>query len=227
MVTLPGQPEPKSPNCEAPERVTQPCERCGRDLTTDEPHARYKVCSRCGRHFPLSARERIALLADPGSFRETLANLYPTDPLRFVDRIPYRERLEEARRKTGLADAAVTGLCRIDGQDAVLAVLDFRFLGGSMGSVVGEKIAAACELATLCAEPVSKLVQRRYDRWRHIGRTTIATAAAAGRLAEQIETGFRRGTQRLSDLAQHIPGPLHAKRGPADEPESPGDIPRG
>lgn len=83
------------------------------------------------------------------------------------------------------------------------------------------------ELATLCAEPVSKLVQRRYDRWRHIGRTTTATAAAAGRLAEQIETGFRRGTQRLSDLAQHIPGPLHAKRGPAEEPESPGDIPRG
>lgn len=116
-------------------------------MAEDALFVRYRVCSQCGRHHLLSARERIALLADPGSFKETNANLYPTDPLGFIDRVPYPQRLEEARRKTGLADAAVTGTCRIDGHSAVLAVMDFRFLGGSMGSVVGEKIAAACELA--------------------------------------------------------------------------------
>ncbi len=123
------------------------CEGCDRPVGGDPLFARYRVCSLCGRHHLLSARERIALLADPGTFKETLANLYPTDPLSFVDRVPYTQRLEEARRKTGLADAVVTGSCRIEGREAVLAALDFRFLGGSMGSVVGEKVAAACELA--------------------------------------------------------------------------------
>jgi acyl-CoA carboxylase subunit beta len=133
------------------EATSQPaelrCEGCDRPLADDTLYARYKVCSGCGRHYPISAQERIALLADQGTFKETNANLRPTDPLGFVDRIPYPERLEDARKKTGLAEAAVTGTCRIDGHDSVLAVLDFRFLGGSMGSVVGEKIAAACEMA--------------------------------------------------------------------------------
>lgn len=123
------------------------CEGCGFSLASDDLFTRCRVCSHCGRHHPVSARDRIAMLADTGSFRETLSNLYPTDPLGFVDRMPYSQRLEEARKKTGLADAIVTGVCRIDGQNAVLAVLDFNFLGGSMGSVVGEKVAAACELA--------------------------------------------------------------------------------
>ncbi len=123
------------------------CEGCGSSLAGDELFARCRVCSHCGRHYSVSARDRIAMLADGGSFKETLSNLYPTDPLGFVDRIPYSQRLEEARKKTGLADAIVTGVCRIDGQNAVLAVLDFKFLGGSMGSVVGEKVASACELA--------------------------------------------------------------------------------
>ncbi len=131
----------------ASQPTAQPCEGCGSDLAADALYSRFKVCSGCGRHYPLSAHERIALLADAGTFKETLSSLYSTDPLGFVDKIPYRERLDEARRKTGLADAVVTGLCRIEGHPAVLAVLDFRFLGGSMGSVVGEKIAAACEMA--------------------------------------------------------------------------------
>ncbi|MCL4368118.1 MAG: acetyl-CoA carboxylase carboxyl transferase subunit beta, partial [Actinobacteria bacterium] len=123
------------------------CEGCGSSLAGDELFARCRVCSHCGRHYSVSARDRIAMLADSGTFKETLSNLYPTDPLGFVDRMPYSQRLEEARKKTGLADAIVTGVCRIDGQNAVLAVLDFGFLGGSMGSVVGEKVASACELA--------------------------------------------------------------------------------
>jgi acyl-CoA carboxylase subunit beta len=123
------------------------CDGCGRGLEGDLLYARYAVCGECGHHHQISAAHRIAILADPGTFKQTHANLYPTDPLGFVDRVPYIQRLEEARRKTRLADAIVTGTCRIDGHDAVLAAMDFGFLGGSMGSVVGEKVAAAAELA--------------------------------------------------------------------------------
>ncbi|HEX9014786.1 MAG TPA: carboxyl transferase domain-containing protein, partial [Chloroflexota bacterium] len=139
-----GEPASGEPDSEPPHRT---CAGCGADLSNDSLFSRYKVCSACGWHHPLTARERIELLADPGSFKETQARLYPTDPLGFVDRVPYAQRLIEARRKTGLADAVVTGTCGIDGQNAVVAVLDFEFLGGSMGSVVGEKVASACELA--------------------------------------------------------------------------------
>lgn len=142
---------PAGPSPDPPEPQ---CEGCNQSLAGDNLFARYKVCSHCGHHHLLSARERIALLADPGSFRETRATLYPTDPLGFVDRLPYRQRLEEAQKKTGLAEAVVTGTCQIEGRRAVLAVLDFRFLGGSMGSVVGEKIAAACELAAARRVPL-------------------------------------------------------------------------
>ncbi len=135
---------PRQTPSEPPELL---CEGCNLSMAGDSLYARYRVCSHCGHHHILSARERIALLADPGSFRETRANIHATDPLGFVDRVPYPQRLEEARRKTGLAEAVVTGHCRIEGQAAILAVSDFHFLGGSMGSVVGEKIAAASELA--------------------------------------------------------------------------------
>jgi acyl-CoA carboxylase subunit beta len=138
-----GEPEAGSESAGSPLL----CDKCGKDYANDPQYSRLKVCPQCGHHHPLTAYERISILADPGTFKETLAGMYPTDPLGFVDKLPYSQRLEEARRKTGLADAAVTGSCQIEGQAAMLAVLDFRFLGGSMGSVVGEKIAAACELA--------------------------------------------------------------------------------
>jgi acetyl-CoA carboxylase carboxyl transferase beta subunit/acetyl-CoA carboxylase carboxyl transferase alpha subunit len=130
-----------------PDGVDPSCESCGAPLANDDLYARFRVCSRCNKHYPISALERIASLTDPGTFKETLSGLFPTDPLGFVDRMPYSQRLEDARRKTGLADAIVTGTCRIEGQNAVIAAMDFEFLGGSMGSVVGEKVAAACELA--------------------------------------------------------------------------------
>ena len=94
---------------------------------------------------PSSAR--IALLADPGTFREVDRNLISVDPLQFIDRKPYRERLVEARRQTGLREAATSGLCQIGGRRVVLVVFDFEFLGGTMGSVVGEKVANAFEHA--------------------------------------------------------------------------------
>ena len=108
---------------------------------------RYRVCSTCRYHFQLTATERIDLLADPESFKASNPSLVSVDPLVFTDRVSYRDRLERARRETGLNEAVVTGTARINGRECVLAVFDFAFMGGSMGSVVGEKIALALELA--------------------------------------------------------------------------------
>ncbi len=187
MVRLFGRPESGPADDAASQPTVQPCEDCGSDLSGDSLFARFKVCSHCGRHYTLSAHERIALLADPGSFKEVLANLYPTDPLGFVDRVPYRERLEEARRKTGLADAAVTGTCRIEGQAAVLAVLDFRFLGGSMGSVVGEKIVAACELAVKKRLPLVAVTCSGGARMQE-GMLSLAQMAKTSAAVQQLHT---------------------------------------
>ncbi len=187
MVRLFGQPESGHADDAACQPTAQPCEGCGSDISGDPLFARFKVCSHCGRHYTLSAHERIALLADPGSFKETLTNLYPTDPLGFVDRVPYRERLEEARRKTGLADAAVTGICRIEGQAAVLAVLDFRFLGGSMGSVVGEKISAACELAVKKRLPLVAVTCSGGARMQE-GMLSLAQMAKTSAAVQQLHT---------------------------------------
>jgi acetyl-CoA carboxylase carboxyl transferase subunit beta len=95
----------------------------------------------------LPAAERIELLADPDSFRPSNPALVSVDPLVFTDRVSYRDRLERARRETTLNEAVVTGTARINGRECVLAVFDFNFLGGSMGSVVGEKVALAMEMA--------------------------------------------------------------------------------
>ncbi|HET8625886.1 MAG TPA: acetyl-CoA carboxylase carboxyltransferase subunit alpha/beta [Thermomicrobiales bacterium] len=123
------------------------CPSCGSDITDTPQYTRLRVCETCHRHFALGAAERIASLVDYGTFRETSADLRSADPLGFADRLPYPERLAEARRRTGLREAAVTGTAHLDGHECVLAVLDFNFLGGTMGTVVGEKVTLALELA--------------------------------------------------------------------------------
>jgi acetyl-CoA carboxylase carboxyl transferase subunit beta len=123
------------------------CRRCGADLATSSTWQRLRVCSQCRYHGPLPARRRIDLLLDEGSFREAHQSLSSVDPLLFSDRVPYSARLEEARDKTGLGEAVVVGSGRINGRECVLAVLDFEFMGGSMGTVVGEKVALAIEQA--------------------------------------------------------------------------------
>jgi acetyl-CoA carboxylase carboxyl transferase subunit beta len=123
------------------------CPSCGSHYRDDELERNQAVCPQCGHHFPLSARERIEQLADAGSFLEEDGDLRSADPLGFFDLRPYTERLAEAELKTGQGDAIVSGRAEIDGQPCQLAVMDFGFMGGSMGSVVGEKFVRACEQA--------------------------------------------------------------------------------
>jgi acetyl-CoA carboxylase carboxyl transferase subunit beta len=123
------------------------CESCKEIAYRAEVDRAGRVCPRCGYPFRISARERIASLVDEGSFEEREAGLRSRDPLGFKDTKKYTERLRAARSKTGLEEAVITGLCRIGGQPVALAVFEFDFLGGSMASVVGEKVTRTIELA--------------------------------------------------------------------------------
>ncbi len=124
------------------------CPGCGSHYRDDELAQTLRVCSQCGHHFPVGARERIEQLADPGSFSEEDAELRSADPLGFFDLRPYTERLAEAEIATGLGDAIVCGSATIEDEGCRLSVMDFAFMGGSMGSVVGEKFARACDSAS-------------------------------------------------------------------------------
>ncbi|MFK7743310.1 MAG: acetyl-CoA carboxylase, carboxyltransferase subunit beta [Planctomycetota bacterium] len=123
------------------------CESCGAMLFRKEFEQRHRVCQTCNYHFTLPARERIALTADEGSFDEIHINLGAEDVLGFHDRVPYGEKLIATRSKSGENDAMVTGFATIKGIPCALGVMNFKFLGGSMGMVVGEKIARLCEEA--------------------------------------------------------------------------------
>lgn len=123
------------------------CPDCQQLLIPEELAANLQVCPHCGHHFRVGARERQAQLADVGTWDEIAANLRPADPLEFYDLRPYPERLEEAAYDTGLTEAILTGTCRIHKMDTVLAVMDFDFMAGSMGSVVGERFWRAAETA--------------------------------------------------------------------------------
>jgi acetyl-CoA carboxylase carboxyl transferase beta subunit len=130
------------------------CPSCGSHYRDEELQRNLRVCPQCGHHFPVRARERIEQLADPGSFVEEDAELRSADVLEFFDLRPYTERLAEAEIETGLGDAIVTGAASIEGECCRLAVMDFAFMGGSMGSVVGKKFVRVCESASEAGMPL-------------------------------------------------------------------------
>jgi acetyl-CoA carboxylase carboxyl transferase subunit beta len=114
------------------------CPSCDRPVQAAALQAALRVCPSCSYHHPISASERLALLADPHSWRAVAGELRPLDPLSFFDIRPYSDRLLEAQDETGLAEALLAGRCTIGHRRVALGIMDFRFLGGSMGSVVGE-----------------------------------------------------------------------------------------
>jgi acetyl-CoA carboxylase carboxyl transferase subunit beta len=130
------------------------CPKCGSHYRDDELAAHLNVCPHCGHHFPIRARARIESLADAGSFTEEAADLRSDDPLGFFDLRPYPERLAEAELNTGLGEAMVIGHGTVEEKPVEFAVMDFAFMGGSMGRVVGEKFARACESAAERSVPL-------------------------------------------------------------------------
>ena len=132
------------------------CPACDAQVFNRQLERGGRICPGCGHHFRMSIGERLDLLLDPGSFEERDAGLEAIDRLGFHDDRPYGHRLEASRVKTGLRDALVWGIGRIDGQRVAIGIFDFRFMGGSMGSVVGEKLARCFE--TALAERIPALV---------------------------------------------------------------------
>ncbi len=120
-------------------------EECGATIYRKDLRASLSVCPQCGYHFRMTARERLTLLFDNGEYEERDSGLAPNDPLGFVDRSPYRERLKKSQKATGLLDAIIVAEGKLTERSVVICAMEFNFIGGSMGSVVGEKITRAIE----------------------------------------------------------------------------------
>lgn len=123
------------------------CSSCSELIHASELQRQFNCCPKCNYHYRLSLSQRIDLLADEGTFEELFTHIAPIDSLAFVDTESYTQRIELAQKKTGRDDAICTGVCKINNFDAALAILDFSFMGGSMGSVVGERLTLLIEHA--------------------------------------------------------------------------------
>ena len=144
----------ESKKVQMPEGLWTKCKNCEEIIYSKEIERNLNVCPKCDYHFRISARERIDLVIDEGTFNETDPDMASVDFLKFKDSKKYVDRIKAAVAKNGGGDAVVTGSGLMNGQDVVVAVFDFAFLGGSMGSVVGEKITRAIELGLEKKAPV-------------------------------------------------------------------------
>ncbi len=159
------------------------CPRCNALMYYKEIEANHHVCPKCGYHMRLSAEQRIKLLADEGSFQEFDSELEPVDPLKFVDKKSYKKRIEESKKKTGRSSSVVSGSCTIESEPVELVVFDFAFMGGSLGSVEGEKIVRAvnralekrCGLVIVSASGGARMQESTYSLMQ-MAKTSAALA---------------------------------------------------
>jgi acetyl-CoA carboxylase carboxyl transferase subunit beta len=172
---------------DVPDGVWVRCEGCKRTLYMGDLEKELMVCPTCGRHHDLTAPERLEILIDEDTFVETDAELRSLDPLEFTSGKAYVDQVAAAEERTGLPEAIVTGTAKIGGHPVVVGVMDFRFIGASMGSVVGEKISRAFELALATRRPLVLVTASGGARMQE-GMLSLMqmakTAAAAARLAE-------------------------------------------
>jgi len=146
--------EHRGPEPEPPGKHPNTCPSCHSHYRDEELDESLWVCPQCGHHFSVRARRRVDQLADRGTFEEQDKDLRSADPLAFFDLRAYSERIAEAEMATGLGDALIAGAASIERRPCELAVMDFAFMGGSMGSAVGEKFARACERAAKKGVPL-------------------------------------------------------------------------
>jgi acetyl-CoA carboxylase carboxyl transferase subunit beta len=145
---------PEKKNVQMPEGIWTKCKNCNEIIYTKEIERNLNVCPKCDYHFRISARERIELVIDPGTFVEMDAEMMPVDFLEFKDSKPYKERIKATVKKLGGGDAVKCGEGEINGLSVALAVFDFAYMGGSMGSAVGEKITRVIERGLEKKSPV-------------------------------------------------------------------------
>jgi acetyl-CoA carboxylase carboxyl transferase subunit beta len=175
---------------QVPEGLWSRCERCTEIIYTRELERNAHICPKCGYHFRLSVEQRLDLLLDPGSFNELFAGLEPSDPLGFVDSKPYPERLAAYQQRTGRRDAVVVGEGALDGTQVALGVMSYAFMGGSMGSVVGEKIVRTIEHACLERIPFLMVSASGGARMQEGALSLMQMAKIACALAELREASL-------------------------------------
>ncbi len=173
-----------------PDGLWLKCPGCNEMIFREEQEKALRVCPLCGHHFPMSRAERIAMLADPGSFVEWDQDLYSIDFLGFVGAASYQEKLESNRRKTGEVDAVTCGRARLQGRAIALGVMDFSFLGASMGSVVGEKITRLIERGTANGLPVIVVCASGGARMYEGMMSLMQMAKTSGALARHADAGL-------------------------------------
>ncbi|MBN2057206.1 MAG: acetyl-CoA carboxylase carboxyltransferase subunit beta [Candidatus Saganbacteria bacterium] len=166
------------------------CYKCGQAIFSRDLEANLKVCPKCQYHFRLTAGERIRQLVDEGTFKEIDPKVRSRDFLEFKDSRPYAKRIEASILKSSLSDAIVTGTCQIAKQPAALGIMDFSFMGGSMGSVVGEKIARLIELACEKKLPVIILSASGGARMQEGIMSLMQMAKTSAALGKLRETGL-------------------------------------
>lgn len=173
-----------------PEGLWTKCKNCEEIIYSKEIERNFNVCPKCDYHFRISARERIALVIDDGTFTETDPGMTSVDFLKFKDSKKYSERIKAALKKSGGGDAVVTGHGMMNDQEVVVAVFDFGFLGGSMGSVVGEKITRAIELGLEKKAPVLVFSSSGGARMQESIMSLMQMAKSSAALAKLKKAGI-------------------------------------
>lgn len=166
------------------------CDKCGEILYKPDLEKNYQVCLKCGYHFRISARDYIKFFLDEDSFQETHQNILPVDALKFKAHKKYADQLKEATKKSGNSDAIITGAGKLGGRPVMVAVMDFSFIGGSMGSVVGEKIALATDDALHQRCPLLIISASGGARMMEGALSLMQMAKTSARLARLADAGI-------------------------------------
>lgn len=180
----------EGPKKDIPDGQWTKCEGCGEIIHKKQLEQNYYTCPKCNYHFRIGSKEYFDLLLDEKSFKETDTKMRSVDPLNFVDTKRYVDRLKDTARKSGLNEAVRTGTARINGIPVVIACMDFSFIGGSMGSVVGEKVARAIDRAFKKRTPLVIISSTGGARMMEAAYSLMQMAKTSAKLAQLSDAGI-------------------------------------
>tara|TARA_B100000900_G_scaffold78503_1_gene62901 strand:- start:4954 stop:5799 length:846 start_codon:yes stop_codon:yes gene_type:complete len=175
---------------ETPDGLWSKCSKCQTIVTTKEHIANLHVCAHCAHHDRIGSSEYFNILFDNNKFKELDQNMSSLDPLKFEDKQKYKDRIKLMQKKTGLSDAVRTGHGKLNNEKLVIACMDFKFIGGSMGSVVGEKIARAIDYARKIKCPIIIISQSGGARMMEAGISLMQLAKTSAKIAQLGEEGL-------------------------------------
>lgn len=173
-----------------PDGLWTKCEGCGEIIHRKQLQQQFYTCLKCNFHFRIGSKEYLAVLLDEGTFREIDRKMRSNDPLSFTDTKRYKDRIRESIRKTGLYDAIRTGTGKISGIEVVIGAMDFGFVGGSMGSVVGEKVARAADKAWKSKKPLVIVSSSGGARMQEAALSLMQMAKTSARIARLSKAGI-------------------------------------